>query len=50
MPQMSPLWWTFMMIMFLMTFNLMMNMIYFNYKMKIESKFNITKKNIYWMW
>nr|ACJ69433.1 ATP synthase F0 subunit 8 [Sigara septemlineata] len=51
MPQMAPLWWTTLYILFIVTLMMLYSLIYFNinYKMmKSTSKINTTKNN--WMW
>nr|YP_010363528.1 ATP synthase F0 subunit 8 [Atkinsoniella uniguttata]UNZ12629.1 ATP synthase F0 subunit 8 [Atkinsoniella uniguttata] len=50
MPQMAPMWWTFLMITFLMSFSLMMSLLYFNIlsKSMMVKKTKINQMN--WKW
>nr|YP_010582873.1 ATP synthase F0 subunit 8 [Uzeldikra longiprocessa]UGN61293.1 ATP synthase F0 subunit 8 [Uzeldikra longiprocessa] len=50
MPQMSPMWWTSLMMMFILMFIMCLTMMYFStdYKMKIKKKMKIMKIN--WKW
>nr|QSL98475.1 ATP synthase F0 subunit 8 [Mileewa alara] len=50
MPQMSPIWWTSLMIYFIIMLMLINSMIYFNLiKIKLKKKMITTKKNN-WKW
>nr|YP_010582964.1 ATP synthase F0 subunit 8 [Vatana ogromna]UGN61410.1 ATP synthase F0 subunit 8 [Vatana ogromna] len=49
MPQMSPMWWTTLMFMFIISFMMYMNIMYFNYNKNIKkNKKELNKLN--WMW
>nr|YP_010952934.1 ATP synthase F0 subunit 8 [Empoascanara alami]YP_010952973.1 ATP synthase F0 subunit 8 [Empoascanara hongkongica]QJT42832.1 ATP synthase F0 subunit 8 [Empoascanara dwalata]WMQ52377.1 ATP synthase F0 subunit 8 [Empoascanara alami]WMQ52416.1 ATP synthase F0 subunit 8 [Empoascanara hongkongica] len=50
MPQMSPMWWTFLMIMFILSFIMIMSMLYFDYKKKIDFKINLNLTKMNWKW
>nr|YP_010349788.1 ATP synthase F0 subunit 8 [Cassianeura bimaculata]UOH96530.1 ATP synthase F0 subunit 8 [Cassianeura bimaculata] len=50
MPQMSPMWWTSMMLMFILMFLLVMMIIYFNLIVKITSKIDFSVKKMNWQW
>nr|YP_010952908.1 ATP synthase F0 subunit 8 [Empoascanara defecta]WMQ52351.1 ATP synthase F0 subunit 8 [Empoascanara defecta] len=50
MPQMSPMWWTFLMIMFLMSFIALMTMMYFEFSKEIKYKTNLNFKKMIWKW
>nr|QZI85941.1 ATP synthase F0 subunit 8 [Eocanthecona furcellata] len=52
MPQMAPLWWEILFIVFIMTFLTFSIMIYFNKKNSTMSKTLSSKsiKNLNWMW
>nr|AGO28133.1 ATP synthase F0 subunit 8 [Sphedanolestes impressicollis] len=52
MPQMAPIWWTTLFIMFNMSFIIMMTLMYFQSEMKPIMKKQITKKtmNYNWKW
>nr|WNK74772.1 ATP synthase F0 subunit 8 [Thaia sp. 1 NZ-2023b] len=50
MPQMSPMWWTTMMIMFIMLMIIMMTMLYFNFQKKIMMNFKMNFKKMNWKW
>nr|ATC73072.1 ATP synthase F0 subunit 8 [Cicadellinae sp. EMHAU-2015-Zz060410]QUO99351.1 ATP synthase F0 subunit 8 [Atkinsoniella grahami] len=50
MPQMAPMWWTSLMILFIMTLLLMMNIIYFNMLSKSTKNNQIFIKQMNWKW
>nr|YP_010349775.1 ATP synthase F0 subunit 8 [Cassianeura cassiae]UOH96517.1 ATP synthase F0 subunit 8 [Cassianeura cassiae] len=50
MPQMSPMWWTSLMLMFILMLMIMMMMIYFNLNIKMNKKIMISSKKINWQW
>nr|AKK32521.1 ATP synthase F0 subunit 8 [Henschiella sp. PJ-2015] len=51
MPQMSPLYWLIMMLMFMFMLMIMINMIYFNYMVKMNYiKKNYKNFNLIWKW
>nr|QZZ18370.1 ATP synthase F0 subunit 8 [Yangisunda tiani] len=50
MPQMSPMWWTFLMMMFIITMLMSMCMVYFNYNKYLEMKTSSKKMNLNWTW
>nr|YP_010363437.1 ATP synthase F0 subunit 8 [Atkinsoniella aurantiaca]UNZ12538.1 ATP synthase F0 subunit 8 [Atkinsoniella aurantiaca] len=50
MPQMAPMWWTFLMIMFVSTFMLMMSMLYFNIMSKSMPMMNKKINQMNWKW
>nr|YP_010952947.1 ATP synthase F0 subunit 8 [Empoascanara circumscripta]WMQ52390.1 ATP synthase F0 subunit 8 [Empoascanara circumscripta] len=50
MPQMSPMWWTFMMMLFILCFMLMMTIMYFEFKMKINYNTKLNYKMMKWKW
>nr|YP_010610840.1 ATP synthase F0 subunit 8 [Erragonalia choui]WAP91661.1 ATP synthase F0 subunit 8 [Erragonalia choui] len=50
MPQMSPMWWTLMMLLFIFSMFLLMSLMYFNFlnKSMLKNKKNIHEMN--WKW
>nr|UGK73324.1 ATP synthase F0 subunit 8 [Signoretia aureola] len=50
MPQMAPIWWTFMMIMFNVMFIILMTKIYFNKTHMDLKNFNFKKNKMNWSW
>nr|UFK32226.1 ATP synthase F0 subunit 8 [Aguriahana sp. 1 BY-2021a] len=50
MPQMSPMWWTMLMIMFITSFIICMAVMYFNNSNFCKTKKSLTKKNLTWLW
>nr|YP_010736848.1 ATP synthase F0 subunit 8 [Macropsis perpetua]YP_010736861.1 ATP synthase F0 subunit 8 [Macropsis ocellata]WEP24722.1 ATP synthase F0 subunit 8 [Macropsis perpetua]WEP24735.1 ATP synthase F0 subunit 8 [Macropsis ocellata] len=50
MPQMAPMWWFSLEILFVISMLIMMTNIYFNFKIKIKPKKSTTKNKIKWMW
>nr|ATG83178.1 ATP synthase F0 subunit 8 [Tricentrus sp. EMHAU-15062504] len=50
MPQMSPMWWMTLMLMFNFMVMLSISMTYFNYKVSIVMMTKINKMNLNWKW
>nr|YP_009711652.1 ATP synthase F0 subunit 8 [Abrus expansivus]QGA47520.1 ATP synthase F0 subunit 8 [Abrus expansivus] len=50
MPQMAPMWWTFIMVLSTMMFLLMIINAFFNIKNKIKIKFNTNPISMNWKW
>nr|YP_011010163.1 ATP synthase F0 subunit 8 [Hermatobates djiboutensis]WPW46687.1 ATP synthase F0 subunit 8 [Hermatobates djiboutensis] len=51
MPQMSPMWWSTLFMLFIASLMLMNSMIYFNKKFSIKKSSKSTKKNsMNWQW
>nr|QGZ10079.1 ATP synthase F0 subunit 8 [Oncopsis nigrofasciata] len=50
MPQMAPMWWLTLEIMFSASFMLIMIMMYFNMKINMKKTNKIFMKKIKWMW
>nr|QZZ18305.1 ATP synthase F0 subunit 8 [Eupteryx adspersa] len=50
MPQMSPLWWMSLMVMFIIAMMICINMNYFNYNKIFKMKKIDSKKMMNWMW
>nr|QEI26521.1 ATP synthase F0 subunit 8 [Eurydema ventralis] len=50
MPQMAPLWWEVLFIMFMITFMMFNVMIYFNSSKSINNKNKINKKSFQFNW
>nr|UFK32187.1 ATP synthase F0 subunit 8 [Limassolla emmrichi] len=50
MPQMSPMLWIYLSTMFIMTMILCINIMYFNYSIKINNKNIKTNKLMNWTW
>nr|WRY72412.1 ATP synthase F0 subunit 8 [Eurhadina rubra] len=50
MPQMAPMWWTFLMMTFLLSMFLCMNMLYFNYNKMFMNNFKKKNNNLIWKW
>nr|YP_011017959.1 ATP synthase F0 subunit 8 [Amritodus flavoscutatus]WQF70190.1 ATP synthase F0 subunit 8 [Amritodus flavoscutatus] len=50
MPQMSPMWWLSLMLSFNLCYLVMMNLIYFNFEIKIVKEFSCNLKKFNWKW
>nr|YP_009994712.1 ATP synthase F0 subunit 8 [Zyginella minuta]QNP08950.1 ATP synthase F0 subunit 8 [Zyginella minuta] len=50
MPQMSPMWWTSLMMIFITIFVMNMSFTYFNYNKMINKKKTQIMTNYKWMW
>nr|YP_009654904.1 ATP synthase F0 subunit 8 [Cazira horvathi]QCI09881.1 ATP synthase F0 subunit 8 [Cazira horvathi] len=52
MPQMSPLWWEILFILFILSFLTLNTMIYFNQKKFLKPKLigSVVFKNMNWLW
>nr|YP_010727924.1 ATP synthase F0 subunit 8 [Bothrogonia lata]WDZ68105.1 ATP synthase F0 subunit 8 [Bothrogonia lata] len=50
MPQMSPMWWTSLLLMFLTSLLMMMTLIYFDTESLKNNKMTFTKKMMTWKW
>nr|ATF28659.1 ATP synthase F0 subunit 8 [Typhlocyba sp. EMHAU-15062510] len=50
MPQMSPMWWTMLMMMFIMSFIMCMYIMYFNSNKYSTMTKKMVKKNLNWTW
>nr|YP_010963630.1 ATP synthase F0 subunit 8 [Tribulocentrus zhenbaensis]WKZ08113.1 ATP synthase F0 subunit 8 [Tribulocentrus zhenbaensis] len=50
MPQMSPMWWMSLMLMFNSMIMLSICMMYFNYKISIKLSSSTNKTNLTWKW
>nr|YP_010583003.1 ATP synthase F0 subunit 8 [Yangisunda tiani]UGN61449.1 ATP synthase F0 subunit 8 [Yangisunda tiani] len=50
MPQMSPMWWTLLMLMFIFTLLMTMKVLYFNYMKMIKMKKSVKKNYFNWSW
>nr|YP_010582899.1 ATP synthase F0 subunit 8 [Aguriahana juglandis]UGN61319.1 ATP synthase F0 subunit 8 [Aguriahana juglandis] len=50
MPQMSPMWWTMLMMMFIMSFIICMYIMYFNSNKYFTMTKKMVKKNLNWTW
>nr|ATC73049.1 ATP synthase F0 subunit 8 [Cuerna sp. EMHAU-2015-Zz052311] len=50
MPQMAPIWWTLMMILFIFTLFMMMTLIYFNNMNKYTKMKKIFTSQMNWKW
>nr|YP_010583055.1 ATP synthase F0 subunit 8 [Eurhadina exclamationis]UGN61501.1 ATP synthase F0 subunit 8 [Eurhadina exclamationis] len=50
MPQMAPIWWTMLSMMFLLSMMMSMQMLYFNYNKFFKKKNLKNKINYYWVW
>nr|YP_011036478.1 ATP synthase F0 subunit 8 [Jogocerus viraktamathi]WRK19229.1 ATP synthase F0 subunit 8 [Jogocerus viraktamathi] len=50
MPQMSPTWWLYLMLMFNILYLTMMCILYFNFKIKMNKKTKIFNKMFNWKW
>nr|UGK73259.1 ATP synthase F0 subunit 8 [Roxasellana stellata] len=50
MPQMAPMWWTFIMTITLMLMLTMISINYFNFEKKIQLKFINNKNHLNWKW
>nr|UGK73246.1 ATP synthase F0 subunit 8 [Atkinsoniella heiyuana] len=50
MPQMAPMWWTLLMILFMMSMIMMMTSMYFNTLNKLMEKKEIYTSQMNWKW
>nr|YP_010963604.1 ATP synthase F0 subunit 8 [Nondenticentrus paramelanicus]WKZ08087.1 ATP synthase F0 subunit 8 [Nondenticentrus paramelanicus] len=50
MPQMSPMWWMSLMLMFNSMIMLSISMMYFNYKISFKLESSTKKTNMIWKW
>nr|QUI77249.1 ATP synthase F0 subunit 8 [Empoascanara gracilis] len=50
MPQMSPMWWTNLMMILMMTLIMMMVIMYFNFNIKMKIEENPLLKKMNWKW
>nr|WRY72490.1 ATP synthase F0 subunit 8 [Yangida basnetti] len=50
MPQMSPMWWTMMMMIFLISMLMAMSLVYFSYKKLIKKDMKMKKTSFNWLW
>nr|UFK32278.1 ATP synthase F0 subunit 8 [Eurhadina fusca] len=50
MPQMAPMWWTFLMLIYLSTMIMCMQALYFNSNKKFNKLSTKNMKNYNWMW
>nr|YP_010467034.1 ATP synthase F0 subunit 8 [Atkinsoniella zizhongi]UVF28953.1 ATP synthase F0 subunit 8 [Atkinsoniella zizhongi] len=50
MPQMAPIWWTFLMILFIVTMFMMVTTMYFNTLNKPMKKKEISTNQMIWKW
>nr|YP_010583042.1 ATP synthase F0 subunit 8 [Eurhadina cuii]UGN61488.1 ATP synthase F0 subunit 8 [Eurhadina cuii] len=50
MPQMAPMWWTFLMSIYLLAMIMCMQMLYFNLNKMFYNKSEKKIKNFNWMW
>nr|YP_010736939.1 ATP synthase F0 subunit 8 [Chinaocerus tubulatus]WEP24826.1 ATP synthase F0 subunit 8 [Chinaocerus tubulatus] len=50
MPQMAPMWWMTMMLIFNLTYLMTTTMLYFNYKIKTKSSIKVNKPELNWKW
>nr|YP_010835888.1 ATP synthase F0 subunit 8 [Carinata dushanensis]WGC89407.1 ATP synthase F0 subunit 8 [Carinata dushanensis] len=50
MPQMSPMWWMYMLFMFSLCLMLMNSMVYFNYMFNNTNFKSFKLKNLNWKW
>nr|YP_010583107.1 ATP synthase F0 subunit 8 [Opamata lipcowa]UGN61553.1 ATP synthase F0 subunit 8 [Opamata lipcowa] len=50
MPQMSPMWWTSLMVMFITSIMICMYILYFNYTNKMTANKKYLHKNMNWTW
>nr|QKV48761.1 ATP synthase F0 subunit 8 [Parathailocyba orla] len=50
MPQMSNMWWTMLMMTFIITFMMAMFMVYFNYMKLLTKNTDKKTKNMNWLW
>nr|UDP58834.1 ATP synthase F0 subunit 8 [Jacobiasca formosana]UER93870.1 ATP synthase F0 subunit 8 [Jacobiasca formosana] len=50
MPQMAPLWWLTLMILFLMNYLISLSIIYYKKNYKINLNYNFIYKNMNWLW
>nr|YP_010415460.1 ATP synthase F0 subunit 8 [Ziczacella heptapotamica]USC52160.1 ATP synthase F0 subunit 8 [Ziczacella heptapotamica] len=50
MPQMSPMWWTSLMLCFIIMLIILMTILYFNLNNKMESNINLMTNKINWKW
>nr|YP_011036748.1 ATP synthase F0 subunit 8 [Arrugada affinis]WRK21417.1 ATP synthase F0 subunit 8 [Arrugada affinis] len=50
MPQMAPMWWTFIMVMSIMSMLLVMINTYFSYMNKMKYDYKTDKMKMHWKW
>nr|YP_010363489.1 ATP synthase F0 subunit 8 [Atkinsoniella thalia]UNZ12590.1 ATP synthase F0 subunit 8 [Atkinsoniella thalia] len=50
MPQMAPMWWTFLMITFLLSFSVMMSLLYFSMMSKSMTMKKTITSQMNWKW
>nr|QXP43452.1 ATP synthase F0 subunit 8 [Koreocerus koreanus] len=50
MPQMSPMWWLTLMLIFNSCYMVMTTMLYFNYKIKNKMPIKMNKSKLNWKW
>nr|WAP91726.1 ATP synthase F0 subunit 8 [Idiocerini gen. 'Neoamritatus' sp.] len=50
MPQMSPMWWLTLMLMFNLLYLITNNILYFNYKIKNKELIKSNKMKMIWKW
>nr|AYE40948.1 ATP synthase F0 subunit 8 [Idioscopus sp. 'myrica']WEP24787.1 ATP synthase F0 subunit 8 [Idioscopus sp. 'myrica'] len=50
MPQMSPMWWLTLMLMFNLLYLMMNTILYFNYKVKNKNQILMKKSKMNWKW
>nr|QZZ18318.1 ATP synthase F0 subunit 8 [Eurhadina jarrayi] len=50
MPQMAPMWWTLLMMMFLLSMTVCMNITYFNMNKCLSNSSKKIKTNFNWKW
>nr|QKW88758.1 ATP synthase F0 subunit 8 [Idiocerus herrichii] len=50
MPQMSPMWWLTLMLIFNLTYLMMNSMLYFNYQTKNKYSMKLLKYKLTWKW
>nr|YP_010736913.1 ATP synthase F0 subunit 8 [Idioscopus ventrispinus]WEP24800.1 ATP synthase F0 subunit 8 [Idioscopus ventrispinus] len=50
MPQMSPMWWLILMLMFNLLYLMMNTILYFNYKIMNKDSIKINKNKMNWKW
>nr|WEP24839.1 ATP synthase F0 subunit 8 [Metidiocerus sp.] len=50
MPQMSPMWWLTLMLVFNLLYMMVNSMMYFNYKIKNKDSTKLSKFKLNWKW
>nr|YP_010743021.1 ATP synthase F0 subunit 8 [Anagonalia emeiensis]WEU75302.1 ATP synthase F0 subunit 8 [Anagonalia emeiensis] len=50
MPQMSPMWWTFLMLMFMFMMFFMLSLMYFNFMNKLMKNNKFMSNQMNWKW